>query len=554
MQLSHVQRLWNLLVTERKEIIPVYFYAFLNGLVQLAIPLGIQAIIGFVMGASMVTSIYVLIVVIVLAVLLVGIMQIKQMQIIEKIQQKIFTRYAFAFTETIPRIDLVSQGSGFLPEKVNRFFDTIGIQKGLSKLLLDIPTASIQIVFGLLLLALYHPLFIVFGFLLLFILWMILKLTGKNGLRTSMKESSYKYAVVSWLEEMALNIKSFKFTQGTHLNLQKTDSNLLGYLSSRTRHFNVLLFQYWSLVIFKVMITAGMLGVGTYLLIQQQLNIGEFIAAEIVILTVITAVEKLIINLDSVYDVITGLEKLSLVLETPLEKDGNRTFIPGDSGMDIELIDFGFHYPEGRNILENVNISIPANSITYISGHSGAGKSTLLKLLGGYYSDHHHGSLLYDHCPSGQYKLESLRQHISMYLQQDELYKGTILENISLGRKSVTYEKVVQMISRLELEDYFKVLKDNLETGVYQSGNNLSGMMKRIILVLRALVTEPRLLLMEEPPLGMDDRIKGNILRYLFTLKQHSTIFIVSSDQAFARTCDYHIEIHNRNLKLTRNR
>ena len=284
---SPIARLWDLIIVEKKEIVSIYFYAILSGLLQLSVPLGVQAIIGFVLGASMVTSIYVLIIVVVVGVLMVGIMQINQVRIIEKIQQSIFARYAFAFAETIPRFDLKKIDNYYLPEKVNRFFDTLSVQKGLSKLLLDIPTASIQILFGLLLLTLYHPFFIVFGFLLLVILWLILKFTSKKGLATSLQESAYKYEVVAWLEEMARVIKSFKFSQGTHLNLEKTDKNMMGYLSARTAHFGVLLFQYKTLVFFKVAITTAMLTVGTYLLLNQQLNIGEFIAAEIVILTLI---------------------------------------------------------------------------------------------------------------------------------------------------------------------------------------------------------------------------------------------------------------------------
>ena len=159
-------------------------------------------------------------------------------------------------------------------------------------------------------------------------MWFILRITSIKGLSTSLEESAYKYEVVAWLEEIARVIKSFKFSQGSHMNLQKTDKNVLGYLKARTAHFNVLLLQYRTLVFFKVAITTTMLTVGTYLLLSQQLNIGAFIAAEIVILSVIAAVEKLIGSIDSVYDVITGLEKLASVTEIPLENEGSLALIP----------------------------------------------------------------------------------------------------------------------------------------------------------------------------------------------------------------------------------
>jgi len=198
-----LKRLAGLLALDKHEISSIYFYSILSGLIQLSVPIGVQAIIGFVMGASMVTSIYVLVVLVVLGVFIVGVLQMNQMKIIEKIQQNIFLRYAFEFADKIPQFNLSKTDKYYLPEKVNRFFDTISLQKGISKLLLDIPTASVQIIFGLLLLALYHPLFIMFDILLVVVLYLILKLTSQKGFATSIEKSNYKYEVATWLQDLA---------------------------------------------------------------------------------------------------------------------------------------------------------------------------------------------------------------------------------------------------------------------------------------------------------------------------------------------------------------
>mgnify|MGYP006169887867 CR=1 FL=1 len=129
-----LQRLLQVLNLERKEIGAIYFYAILAGVLQLAMPLGIQAIINFVLAGRMSTSIIVLIVLVVISVFLTGLLQVNQMKIIEKIQQRIFTRYSFEFAWRIPRIDMKSVDGYFMPELVNRFFDVISLQKGLSKL------------------------------------------------------------------------------------------------------------------------------------------------------------------------------------------------------------------------------------------------------------------------------------------------------------------------------------------------------------------------------------------------------------------------------------
>ncbi|MBX7226192.1 MAG: ATP-binding cassette domain-containing protein [Chitinophagales bacterium] len=535
---------------EKSEIVSIYFYAILSGLVQLSVPIGIQSIIGFVLGATMVTSIYVLIALVVLGVFFVGTLQINQMKIIEKIQQKIFTKYAFQFTEKIPQLDLKKMDNYYLPEKINCFFDTLNVQKGLSKLLLDIPAASIQILFGLLLLSFYHPFFIGFGVLLLMVLWAIIRLTGHKGLETSLEESYNKYAVAAWLEEMARVIKSFKFSQGTHLNLKKTDYNLIKYLKSRTAHFSVLLYQYRALVIFKVAITTAMLTLGTYLLLNQQLNIGEFIAAEIVILTVLSAIEKLIGSIDSVYDVITGLEKLATIIEGPDEVSGKSEIRPS-KGVEIEMIDFSFGYTEETRVLNGINLSIPAGSMTCVTGNEGSGKSTFLKILAGGYSDYS-GFLLMNQTQLSNYSLESLRRIASLFMNQQEIFSGTIWENISLGNSEITQEKITEVAKELGIHHFILTLQNGFDTQIDATGKRLSGSAIQKILLLRALSKKPRLLLMEDAWLGFEENIRENILRYILHHLNDTTVIIASNDQYLLSKCDYHVHLNNGIAQVTK--
>jgi ABC-type bacteriocin/lantibiotic exporter with double-glycine peptidase domain len=320
--LSPLARLWNLVREERSDITAIYFFAVLSGLIQLTLPVGIQAIIGFVLGGTLSASLTVLIIGLVSAVLLTGIIQVSQMKVIEKIQQRIFVRYASAFADRIPKLDLKKVDGFYLPELVNRFFETVSLQKGFAKLLLDLPLASIQIFFGLVLLSFYHPFFILFGVVILTLLWLILRVTGHRGLQSSLAESSYKYGVVGWLEEMARLVKSFKFSvAGLHMN--KADEKTINYLHARTTHFKVLEFQYKVLVVFKVLITAAMLIGGVLLLLNQQINIGQFVAAEIVIITIIASIEKIITNLDSLYDIMTAVEKIGKLTDKPIERGGS---------------------------------------------------------------------------------------------------------------------------------------------------------------------------------------------------------------------------------------
>lgn len=541
-----VARIFRLLNQEKKEITAIYFYAILNGLIQLSLPIGVQAIIGLVLGGSMVTSLVVLIILVVCGVLFTGMLQIGQMQVIEKIEQKIFVRYTFEFASLIPKLNLKKIDSYYLPELVNRYFEIPALQKGLSKLLLDIPTATIQIFFGLILLSFYHPAFILFGIILIVILWFILFYTGSKGLSSSLAESSHKYAAGAWLEELARLIRSFKFSKGSEINLQKADEKVVNYLDARNNHFSILQFQFKILVGFKVLITAAMLIVGTHLLLTQQINIGQFIASEIVIITVISSVEKLIGNLDSVYDVLTSVDKIAKLTDKEPEQDGQYLLSKDDKGLAIEFKNVSFSYNDHDTVLNNISFKILPGEKVAISGGEGTGKSTLLKLLTGSYKEFA-GSILVNDLSIGSYQLTSLRSQTGILLNQQDIFHGTLLENVTMGNTSIQTEQVIRLIHETGLGDFFSSQKDGLDTWLDPTGNRLPGNVIRKILLIRALAGKPRLLLLEEPWQGVEEPYRSRIKKLLLEEYATTTLVVVTNDTEFAERCDLNIDIKDEN-------
>lgn len=538
---SPAARLWNLLQQEKSDITAIYFFAILGGLIQLSLPVGIQAIIGFVLGGTLSASLVVLISFIVIAVLFTGLMQLGQMRVIERIQQRIFARYAFAFADRMPNLDLKKLDAFYLPELVNRFFDITSLQKGLSKILLEIPTAMIQILFGLVLLSFYHPFFILFGILLILLLWLILYFTGSKGLKTSLAESSYKYGVAAWLEEMARMTKSFKVASDSGLHLKKTDEKAILYLHARTRHFGVLLFQYKTLIFFKVAITAAMLIVGVILLLNQQINIGQFVAAEIIIITVINAVEKTIINLDSVYDVLTAIEKVSKVTEKPVEKSGSYT-LSSFNGVAVETNALSYAYEAGKPTFTNLSFALSPGEKAAITGVDGSGKSTLLKLLLGVYQDFK-GSISINGIPIGNYNLESLRNRTGILFPQENIFNGSLWDNISMGRENVDRDYVGSLAGKVGLKPFIASLPSGYDTYLDPTGKRLPRNVIQKILLLRALAHKPQLVLMEEPWQGIEEQYKGNIQNLLLQL-EGPTIIIATNDISFASRCSQTIQLH----------
>jgi len=532
-----VSRLFEVLRLENKDIGSIYFFAILFGLLQLSIPLGIQAVINFVLAGAISTSMVVLILMIVLAVFFSGALQVSQMKLIEKIQQRIFARYSFEFAWRVPRLDVQKVDGYYMPELMNRFFDTVSLQKGLSKLLLDIPTATIQVLFGLILLSLYSNIFIIFSIIVLLIIYLILYYSGAKGLSTSLEESEYKYGVAAWLEEVARVFKSFRFSRLTNLPVEKTDKLVTSYLDARTRHFKILVMQYWALIAFKILITAGMLVVGGVLLVQNQINIGQFVASEIVILTVLGSVEKLIQSLDKIYDVLTSVEKLGKVLDKPIEQDGSLAITDGTSGLSVSINHLNFGYNEDVPILKNVSLNVESGEKICVMGAGGSGKSSLLRTLTGSYL-HFDGSICINGIPIGNYDHDSLRSSTGILFHQQDIFQGTLMENISLGDKNVTADSIFKLAKKIGLESFITSLKEGFDTEIDPAGKRLSGGIIRKILLLRALLSQPRLLLLEEPWQGFDEASQKQIIRYILKDLSEATAIIASNDEQFAKECD----------------
>lgn len=540
--------LFRYITKEKKDVGAIYIYAILSGLVQLSIPLGIQAIVSFVMGATMVTSLYLLIGFVVLGTFLAGFFRVKVMQIIEKIQQKIFVEYAIAFAEKLPRINLSQSRKYYLPELVNRFFETQNLQKGISKILLEIPTALIQISFGILLLSFYHPSFLVFGGIVVVIVIIIFRFTMDSGIKSSLEESDKKYEVASWLEDVAGAIKTFKINSKTSQHLVGADERVVNYLNLRTEHFKVLLFQYKTIIAFKVIITLVMLAIGTYLLVNQQLNIGAFIATEIVVLSIMTAVEKLIKSLESYYDVVTSLVKLGKITE--LEEERNGEIIPElhDDGMEVAFRDVNFSLEDNKPILQHINFEVPANSITVITGKLGSGKSLLINMIAGFFEPSS-GSILFDKIPLKNIDKTALRTKIGMYIEDMNIIKGTLQENILLGRNSISTEDILELAAHIGIENLPTQFTNGFYTRLSETDTEITFSSRKKILLLRALLGNCRLLLLEDPLDGMDEGFRSAMTSYLQKIKTNTTIMLVSEAPELLRIADQRLVIENGTLQ-----
>lgn len=536
--LSPVSRLYRLLSTERKDILYIYIYAVFGGIISLALPLGIQAIIGLVSGGLVFSSVTILIAGVILAVLIGGGLQIMQLSLVEVLQRRIFTKAAYEFSFRIPRIKLESIRQQYAPELMNRFFDILTIQKGLPKLLIDISSALLQILFGLILLAFYHPFFVFFGIFLVLILVGIFYLTGSKGLKSSLVESKYKYRVAFWLEELARTLSAFKMAGNSSLPMRKTDHNVNNYLHYRNDHFSVLLSQYRYFVIFKTLITGGLLIIGTLLVVDRQITLGQFVASEIIVILILNAVEKVIMYLDTVYDLLTAVEKIGSVTDLPLERSGGIS-VPQSymkEGLHLRVKNLNYRYQGGRQALAGVDMEVQSGEKLGITGFGQSGKTTLANVLAGLYTDFE-GAITANGFSYRDLDLINMRDYVAKNISQEDIFDGTILDNIGVGKKAVHYPEVVEVIEQVGLNDFVNNLPEGLHTHLTSGGQGLPHSVVQKIILARCFAKKPRMLILNDYFRTFDVEEKKRFIEMLTSAHNPMTFLAFSNDADVLKAC-----------------
>ncbi len=534
-----LNRFLRMLSIDKNDLYRIYVFAIFSGLISLSVPLTIQAIISQIMSMQLSSSLFVLIFVVSVAVFFSGAFQLMQLRIIEDIQRRIFTRTSFEFAFKIPLLKIERIISIYPPELINRFFDIRTIEKGLPKIIIDFSTSIVSIILGLMLLSLYHPIFIFFGVLLVIFIYILLRFTGKKGLETKTEQSTYKYKVAHWLQELGRSLLTFKLTPQPNIGIHNTDKIISDYLDARKKHFNVLVTQYAAVIIFKTLIITGLLVLGALLVINQQLNLGQFVAVEIIVFIIVGSVEKLILTFEFVYDVLVGMEKIAQVLSLPIEKEQGADFNLTESnyGISVQLNNLSYGaFNHQHKALENINLKISAGEKICIVGGNGSGKSTLLHLLSGVYSNYT-GSINYNDIPLINFSSPDLRKQIGCCFTDDDIFTGTIAENITMGQPNL-FNKLIEIVDHLGLKQFIQSLPDGYETFLIPENRKYPKTFIQKIVLARNILKQPKLLILDNFLTLFGATEKEKIMDFLLAEKHNWTLVIISNEKQIVKKCE----------------
>lgn len=527
--ITPLKRFFKLLNEEKKEVYSIYFYSILNGAVSLIYPLGIQAIVNFVLGGRVSTAWLIMVMVVALGIVFGGFLQVSQLYLTEKLEQRIFTKTGFGFAYRLPRLKLDELSKQYTPELANRFFDAVNLQKGISKILIDFSFSTVQIIFGMILLALYNIFFVIFSFGLIALVILIFYYTSPKGMETNLKVSTMKYKTAFWLEEIARTMETFKLAGNSKLPFKAIDKLLQSYVDYRNKHFGVLVFQYKVMIAFKALIVTTLLVVGSLLLIDNQISIGQFVAAEVIIILIVSSVEKIILSLDAVYDTLTATEKIGQIMDIPMERqEGTEKFLQtNNESLQFQIRNLSFRSKNTtQEILDDVSFELKPGDKAVLTGKSGSGKSTLLYLMSGLFTDYR-GRIIVNGLPIDTMNLERLRSYIGDSLSHQSIFHGSIYDNVTLSR-DVDDQRVREILALVGLKDFIYQLTEDWDTVLMPEGAGLSKSISSRIILARCLVTQPKALFLEDMIAFLEPEEKAEIIEYI--LNGSWTVMLVSQD------------------------
>ncbi len=541
--ISPQRRMLRFLKFESRDIWSLVIFGFVVGVLDLATPLAVEQMVTTIGFASLTQPL------IWLAILLFGILTLSaiikglQFFIVEILQRRIFVRIVGDLSERLPRIDRAAMDGIHGPEMANRFFDVMTIQKSTASLLVEGLSLIIQTLTGLFLLALYSPYLLAFDIVLLLAMTGLLYLLGRNAVRTAIDESLVKYRLAHWLQDVIGNPTAFQVHGGGGLVVDRANRLTVEYLTHRRSHFIVLMRQtLFALLLYAVSISA-LLSLGVWLVLSGSLTIGQLVASVSVVVVVVGAFAKIGKSLESFYDLMAAVDKVGHLIDLPTLPP-SRSLDAGVGPVEVRFRSLSVQ-GGGHHSLSIGDLTIESGQRFAIVGEGECGKSILMQTLCGLRPPA--GGL----AEVGGVDTREVNRFADGSMvsiaSEPEIFRGTLTENLSLNRVSVTDTEVRAALQAVGMWDECLSLPQGLETMLQSGGYPLSSSQAIRLMIARAIATRPRLLLID----GMLDRLppkmRMRIWERLSDRRQPWTIVLSTSDPEVIVQCDGHLDILSQN-------
>jgi len=538
------KRFFALLKAEKKDIHTLLIFSVFSGILYLAAPLAVDAVVSNLAfgGQSQpyLQALVILSIALFACLALQAVITAFQYYISDIIQRRVFVRTASDLAYRLPRVKAESLDGVYAPELVNRFLDIVIVQKSTALLLLDGVNLVFSTVIGMVLLSLYHPLLLMFVAGLLVLIVLVIWLLGRGAVESSIRESMMKYNLVNWFEEIAHFPFLFKGPGGYALAYERANELATGYVHAREKHFRILMRQISGLLTLQVFAAAILLAVGGYLVISQQITLGQLVASELIMASIVGALAKMGKKLEAWYDALAAMNKLGHIFDLDIEREDGERRVDNQSGAHIQAEGLAFSYGRAP-LFSGLNFTILPGSRVAIVGPHGSGGSTLLNILFGLRQPTA-GFIRIDGLDLRNCYLESLRDSV-MLLRRDEIVGGTIIENLRLGSSDIGMEKIQTALSKVGLLDELLHYPEGLNLQLRIEGAPLSGNQRTRLLLARALVQRPKLLLIDELFDSLDADSLNQLSAAILGKSQDWTVVLTTRDHEVTLKCNQIIKL-----------
>jgi subfamily B ATP-binding cassette protein MsbA len=284
--------------------------------------------------------------------------------------------------------------------------------------------------------------------------------------------------------------------------------------------------------------STGIMGMGGYLIINHQLTFGEFLSFTLYLGFMIAPIVQMSNIGSQLTEAFAGLDRTEEIMNMEIEDDGSvRTEkIPSIKG-DIEFNNVSFAYEEGKDVLKNINFKAPAGSVTALVGTSGSGKSTIAGLAASFLNAEN-GKITIDGIDLSKISLDNYRGQLGVVLQDDFLFEGTIRENILFPRPNSTVDELQSAVRAAHVDEFTNRFEKGLDTLIGERGVKLSGGQRQRIAIARAILANPRILILDEATSNLDTESEAYIQESLRKLLRGRTTFVIAHRLSTIRQAD----------------